>query len=34
MELDERLVNLEIKLASQDDLLDTMNETIYRQQKN
>jgi SlyX protein len=33
MELDERLVNLEIKLASQDDLLDTLNQTIYRQQK-
>ena len=33
MELDERLVNLEIKLASQDDLLDTLNQTVYRQQK-
>jgi len=33
MELEERLVNLEIKLASQDDLLDTLNQTIYRQQK-
>ena len=33
MEMDERLVNLEIKLASQDDLLDTLNQTIYRQQK-
>jgi SlyX protein len=33
MELDERLVNLEIKLTSQDDLLDTLNQTIYRQQK-
>ena len=33
MELDERLVNLEIKLASQDDLLDTLNQMVYRQQK-
>ncbi len=33
MELIERLENLEIQLASQDDLLDTLNQTIYRQQK-
>lgn len=33
MELNERLENLEIQLASQDDLLDTLNQAIYRQQK-
>ena len=33
MELNERLENLEIRLASQDDLLDVLNQTIYRQQK-
>lgn len=33
MELIERLEDLEIRLASQDDLLDTLNQTIYRQQK-
>lgn len=33
MALDERLENLEIRLASQDDLLDALNQTVYRQQK-
>lgn len=33
MRLNERLENLEIRLASQDDLLDVLNQTIYRQQK-
>lgn len=33
MELHERLENLEIRLASQDDLLDALNQTVYRQQK-
>ena len=33
MELNERLENLEIRLASQDDLLDALNQTVYRQQK-
>lgn len=33
MEWHERLENLEIRLASQDDLLDALNQTIYRQQK-
>lgn len=33
MELHERLENLEIRLTSQDDLLDALNQTVYRQQK-
>jgi SlyX protein len=33
MEWHERLADLEIRLASQDDLLDALNQTIYRQQK-
>ncbi|QAU32836.1 SlyX family protein [Janthinobacterium sp. 17J80-10] len=28
-----RLVEIEIKLARQEDLMDTLNQTIYRQQK-
>lgn len=28
-----RLVEIEIKLARQEDLVDTLNQTIYRQQK-
>jgi SlyX protein len=30
---DERLVDIEIKLARQEDLLDTLNSTVYRQQR-
>lgn len=30
---DERLVELEIKAARQDDLLDALNQTIYQQQR-
>ncbi|WP_293776062.1 SlyX family protein [uncultured Oxalicibacterium sp.] len=30
---EERLVDIEIKLASQDDLLDVLNKTVYEQQK-
>ncbi|HEY4540858.1 MAG TPA: SlyX family protein [Noviherbaspirillum sp.] len=30
---EERLVELEIKAARQDDLLDVLNQTVYRQQK-
>lgn len=33
MPVDERLVELEIKFARQDDLLDVLNQTVYRQQK-
>ena len=33
MNNDERLVELEIKVTRQDDLLDTLNQTVYRQQK-
>ncbi len=28
-----RLADIEIKLAHQEDLVDTLNQTIYRQQK-
>lgn len=31
--IENRLVEIEIKLARQEDLLDTLNQTIYRQQK-
>ena len=30
---DERLVNIEIKLARQEDLLDELNTIVYRQQR-
>lgn len=30
---EERLVDIEIKLARQEDLLDTLNDTVYRQQR-
>lgn len=33
MNTEERLVELEIKVTQQDDLLDTLNQTVYRQQK-
>lgn len=33
MTTDERLVELEIKVTRQDDLLDSLNQTIYQQQK-
>jgi SlyX protein len=33
MTTEERLVELEIKVARQEDLLDTLNQTIYQQQK-
>lgn len=33
MNSEERLIELEIKVAQQDDLLDTLNRTVYRQQK-
>lgn len=31
--LEERLENIEIKIAFQEDLLDELNKTIYQQQK-
>lgn len=31
--IENRVADLEIKLAQQDDLLDTLNRTIYRQQQ-
>lgn len=30
---EERLVDIEIKLARQEDLLDALNDTVYRQQR-
>lgn len=30
---EERIVDIELKLASQDDLLDTLNKIVYEQQK-
>lgn len=30
---EERIADIEIKLSAQEDLLDTLNHTIYRQQK-
>lgn len=33
MTTEDRLVDIEIKLARQDDLLDTLNRTVYQQQK-
>lgn len=33
MTTDERLIDIEIKLARQDDLVETLNQTVYRQQK-
>jgi SlyX protein len=30
---EERLVDIEIKLARQEDLLDVLNNTVYRQQR-
>ena len=31
--LENRLVNIELKLTSQEDLLDTLNHQVYQQQK-
>jgi SlyX protein len=33
MTSEDRLVDMEIKLARQEDLVDTLNRTVYRQQK-
>lgn len=33
MTTEDRLVDIEIKLARQDDLVETLNKTVYRQQK-
>ncbi|MFC5400792.1 SlyX family protein [Undibacterium jejuense] len=33
MNTEERLVDLEIRLSRQDDLVDTLNTQVYRQQK-
>ena len=33
MSADERMTNIEIKLARQEDLLDTLNQMVYQQQK-
>lgn len=33
MVIEERLVNIEIKIARQEDLVDALNKTVYQQQK-
>jgi SlyX protein len=33
MSTEDRLVELEIKIARQDDMVDTLNRMVYRQQK-
>lgn len=33
MSTEDRLVEIEIKLARQDDMVDTLNQLVYRQQK-
>jgi SlyX protein len=33
MDTEKRLMDVELKLTAQDDLLDTLNQTVYRQQK-
>lgn len=33
MNAEERLTEIEIKLTRQEDMVDTLNQTIYRQQK-
>jgi SlyX protein len=33
MTIEDRLVDIEIKIARQEDLVDTLNRTIYEQQK-
>lgn len=33
MTIEDRLVDIEIKIARQEDLVDTLNQTIYQQQK-
>lgn len=32
-DLDERLMNIELKITSQEDIIDDLNKTIYQQQK-
>ncbi|HYD94780.1 MAG TPA: SlyX family protein [Noviherbaspirillum sp.] len=33
MELEERLVDIELRITGQEDLIDTLNRTVYEQQK-
>ncbi|OWW22651.1 SlyX family protein [Noviherbaspirillum denitrificans] len=33
MTSEDRLVNIELKIAAQEDLVDTLNRQVYRQQK-
>ena len=33
MSVEERIIDLEIRLSRQDDLVDTLNTQVYRQQK-
>jgi SlyX protein len=32
-QVEERLIDIEIKLTRQEDLLDTLNQTVFRQQE-
>lgn len=32
-ELDTRLMNIELKITSQEDIIDDLNNTVYQQQK-
>lgn len=32
-DLDDRLVNIELKITSQEDIIDDLNKTVYEQQK-
>jgi len=33
MTIEDRLVDIELKIAAQEDLVDTLNHTVYQQQK-
>lgn len=32
MTLEERMMDIEVRIARQEDLIDTLNQTVYRQQ--
>ena len=33
MTLEERMMDMEVRMTRQEDLIDTLNQTVYRQQK-
>ena len=33
MTLEERMMDMEVRIARQEDLVDTLNQTVYRQQR-